>query len=149
VVNEPDKRRNRICSLLPCKLRRHRNDELPHRADARRSLFTAGDQRVIAVLVSLALVVMATSWLTSGGLSGGLVDIDTAEPLHATFQCDVNSADWIELMQLPEIGESLARRIVESRERDGPFRSLGDLDRVPGIGPKTLEKIRPYLQPID
>jgi competence protein ComEA len=52
-------------------------------------------------------------------------------------------------MQLPEIGEALAKGIVESREQDGPFASHDDLDRVRGIGPKTLERIRPYLRPVE
>jgi competence protein ComEA len=78
-----------------------------------------------------------------------MVDIDAAEPLQATFQTDINSADWTELMQLPEIGEALAKGIVQSREQDGPFNSHEDLDRVRGIGPKTLERIRPYLRPVE
>jgi competence protein ComEA len=110
---------------------------------------TRRDQGAVAVLCALALVFITTSWLLSGGPSGGLVDIDTAEPLKATFQTDINSADWTELAQLPEIGEALAKRIVEWRERQGPFTSHEDLDRVPGIGPKTLDGIRPYLLPID
>jgi competence protein ComEA len=77
------------------------------------------------------------------------VDIDVAEPLRGTFQIDINSAGWTELAQLPEIGEALANRIIETRERDGPFTSLDDLDRVRGIGPTTLDKIRPFLRPID
>jgi DNA uptake protein ComE-like DNA-binding protein len=37
---------------------------------------------------------------------------------------------------------------VESREAEGPFADLEELRRVRGIGPKTLERIRPYLRPI-
>ncbi len=91
---------------------------------------------------------MAISWLASCGPTGGLVDIDQAEPLEARFATDINTADWTELSQLPDIGEALAIRIVESRQNLGPFRSTEDLDRVPGIGPKTLERVRPYLQPV-
>jgi len=49
---------------------------------------------------------------------------------------------------LPEIGESLAKRIVESRDADGPFADHDDLQRVRGIGPKTLDRVRPYLLPM-
>jgi competence protein ComEA len=115
----------------------------------RRPLFTSGDQAAVALFALLALAWMSASWLARGGLSGGMVDIDTAEPLPATFQIDINSAAWTELMQLPEIGEALAKGIVESREQDGPFTSHDDLDRVRGIGPKTLERIRPYLRPVE
>jgi competence protein ComEA len=64
------------------------------------------------------------------------------------FSVDVNSADWPELVQLPGVGETLARRIVESREQDGPFTDPSDLRRVRGIGPKTLQRIQPYLAPM-
>jgi competence protein ComEA len=116
--------------------------------DYRRPLFTAADQRVIAIVTLLALAAMVCSWLFAAS-SGGLVDVDQAEPLHATFQVDINAADWPELVQLPEVGETLARRIVESRMRDGHFATHDDLLRVPGIGRKTLDKIRPYLQPLN
>jgi len=75
----------------------------------------------------------------------GLVDIDQAEPLQADFRVDINQASWPELAQLPGIGPALARRIVEYRLSKGPFRCVKDLDKVPGIGPKKLEQIQPYL----
>jgi competence protein ComEA len=111
-------------------------------------LLTPGDQGAVFVLVVIALV-FTTSWLVSSGRSGSLVDIDAAEPLKATFHIDINSAGWTELAQLPEIGEALANRIIETRMREGPFTSVEDLDRVPGIGQKTLDRIRPYLRPMD
>ena len=55
---------------------------------------------------------------------------------------DVNRADVATLERLPEVGPAIARRIVRSRRRDGPFRTVEDLRRVPGIGPVRLEAIR-------
>lgn len=55
---------------------------------------------------------------------------------------DLNRAGPEELERLPEVGPAIALRIVRSRERDGPFRTLEDLLRVPGIGPARLEAIR-------
>jgi competence protein ComEA len=142
MADQPDQQRS-LKSRLLRRNARQRDTTSPG------DLLTPSDQRVIAALVTMALVCMATSWLNRDGLSSGLVEIDQAPRLKAKFQTDVNAAEWTELMQLPEIGQSLARGIVESRERDGPFASHDDLDRVPGIGPKTLERIRPYLRPID
>src|SRR5262245_24003898 len=51
------------------------------------------------------------------------------------FRVDVNRADRAELLQLPNCGETLARRILEHRQEHGPFRSLDDLRKVHGIGP--------------
>ncbi len=49
------------------------------------------------------------------------------------------------LTALPGIGEKMARAIVETRERLGGFTHLSQLRLVPGIGPKLMGKIRPYL----
>jgi competence protein ComEA len=58
---------------------------------------------------------------------------------------DPNRDPAADLELLPGIGPVKARRIVESRDKDGPFRSADDLDRVPGIGPATVEALRPWL----
>jgi len=58
---------------------------------------------------------------------------------------DVNRADVAKLQSLPGIGPVLAGRLLAERER-GPFKSVDDLRRVSGIGPKTLEKIRPFVK---
>jgi len=57
------------------------------------------------------------------------------------FTTDVNSAPASELSLLPGIGYELADRIVEDRETLGPYRSIDDLRRVRGIGPKTVAQI--------
>ena len=54
------------------------------------------------------------------------------------------ASDW---ERLPGIGPSLAARIVADRAERGPFRTPEGLLRVRGIGPRTLERIRPYLAP--
>jgi competence protein ComEA len=58
---------------------------------------------------------------------------------------DVNKATAEELVAVKGIGPTLARHIIEARSR-GIFRSIEDLDRVKGIGPKKLEALRPYLR---
>jgi competence protein ComEA len=106
------------------------------------------DQATVAALAVVALAGMVGWWIVQGGRQGRLIEIDDAAPLSARFQVDINTADKPELMQLPGIGEMLAQRIIESRKTAGPFANLNDLRRVHGIGPKTLERIRPYLRPL-
>ncbi|MHC4398074.1 MAG: ComEA family DNA-binding protein [Planctomycetota bacterium] len=118
------------------------------RAPSPHWLLRRADQAAVAVLVVAALVSMAAWWIAHGGCQGRMVELDRVEPLDFRFQVDLNRADWPELVGLPEIGETLARRIVESRDRDGPFLDHADLTRVRGIGPKTLERVRPYLLPM-
>ena len=52
---------------------------------------------------------------------------------------DLNKATLNELQQIKGIGPKTAERIIEERERSGPYDSLKDLsERVKGIGPKRL-----------
>lgn len=55
---------------------------------------------------------------------------------------DLNTASAAELEELPGVGPSIAQRILEHREKNGPFTSVDSLLEVSGIGPATLEKIR-------
>jgi competence protein ComEA len=106
------------------------------------------DQAVVAALTLSAIVLVGVYWVVQRGASGRLIEIDRAARHTARFQIDVNEADWPEWSALPDIGETLARRIVESRQSDGPFADVEDLRRVRGVGPKTLERIKPYLRPV-
>ena len=60
----------------------------------------------------------------------------------AGFAFDINTADEKELQALPGIGP----KKVKYREIYGPFRSLEELDDVPGIGQKIIEQIERYLK---
>ena len=54
---------------------------------------------------------------------------------------DLNTANEKELQSIKGIGPVLAERIIAGR----PYRTVDDLLKVKGIGPKKLEKIRPYF----
>ena len=58
---------------------------------------------------------------------------------------DVNTASVADLEAVPGIGKSLAARIVEFREKNGPFSRVDDLIKVRGVGEKSLERLRPHL----
>lgn len=62
------------------------------------------------------------------------------------LRLDLNRAGEQQLQALPRIGPALARRIVDDRDRRGPFEGLEDLQRVRGIGPKTVELLRPLVR---
>ncbi len=57
------------------------------------------------------------------------------------IELDLNSASEMELSLVPGIGPKLAHRIVANRERLGDFPTLESLDRVHGIGPRTIQRI--------
>jgi len=59
---------------------------------------------------------------------------------------DLNAATAAELTLLPTIGPTRARSIVDDRRDHGPFASIDDLDRVHGIGPRTIARIAPFAE---
>lgn len=63
----------------------------------------------------------------------------------AATTVDINSADATALEQVKGIGPARAAAIVKFRSENGPFKSVDELARVPGIGDKSLEKLRPQL----
>jgi competence protein ComEA len=68
-----------------------------------------------------------------------------AQPLAAGERVDPNTAGEAELDRLPKVGPGQARRIVAWRAAHGPFRTLADLDSVPGMGPAALAAVAPFV----
>jgi competence ComEA-like helix-hairpin-helix protein len=65
------------------------------------------------------------------------IETDSPSPPQSS-RIDINAATAIELQRLTGVGETFAQRIIEAR----PFNSLDELEKVNGLGPKTLEKIK-------
>ena len=82
--------------------------------------------------------------LRCDGRSGGHVLV-AQERLLLGLKLDVNRASAKELQLISGIGSVKARRIVDERSKRA-FENLDDLIRVHGVGPKTLDRIRDYLQ---
>lgn len=70
-----------------------------------------------------------------GGLIEGIAGSRMAGKIN------INTVSKSELETLPGIGSAYAQRIIDHR----PYQSLNDLLEVPGIGPKTLEKIKDQI----
>lgn len=99
----------------------------------------ARDQSTVAWLTVLYLAVVGGRLLWLSG-AGDLVTAD--EPLPAPrLVVDVNAATAAELSLLPGIGPALAGRIIDAR----PLQHVEQLRSVRGIGPKTMERLRPLV----
>lgn len=105
-------------------------------------------QPVIAALAGAGLVAIAGWYVAQGGLRGGLVHHDAAPAASGGFTVNINAAPATELAVLPGLGPATAARIVDHRREHGPFTSIEGLLDVPGIGPSTLDALRPHLRPI-
>ena len=62
-----------------------------------------------------------------------------------TENININTAKKQELIKLPKIGPVTAKRIIKFRDDFGPFNTFDGLLKVKGIGPKTLEKLKPLI----
>ncbi len=60
-------------------------------------------------------------------------------------QININTATLEELMSLPGVGPKTAEAIVRYRSENGPFERAEDLTRVRGIGPRTFERLQPFV----
>ena len=70
-------------------------------------------------------------------------DLNTA---NDTFgKININTASPALLASLPGIGDSIAQRIVDHRELNGPFAEPSDITNVEGIGEKRFSQIKDYI----
>ncbi|MHB1292057.1 MAG: ComEA family DNA-binding protein [Sulfuricella sp.] len=60
-------------------------------------------------------------------------------------QVNLNTANEVELEALKGVGPVKAKSIVDYRTKNGLFKSVDDLERVPGFGKKTVDKLRADL----
>lgn len=104
------------------------------------------DQLFVCVFATVFLALSGYHWATLGGWGMRPIEHDRLPARQYDFLIDINSASWVEWTQIEGIGEVTAQKIIDDRQANGPFRSVKDLLRVKGIGPKTLEKMRPFLR---
>ena len=91
--------------------------------------FVAGTAAIIALLFCLNL--------------SGAPAHKKMPPVHPI---DLNSASIEQFEELPGIGPVTAKKIIEFREKSGPFRKVEDLLAIPRITKAKLEKLRPYVR---
>ena len=60
----------------------------------------------------------------------------------AAAAVNINTASKEELTSLKGVGDKRAQEIIDYRKKNGDFKSVDDLEKVPGIGPGTMKQIR-------
>lgn len=91
-----------------------------------------------------AEVVESTPEPVPGAVSEATTANGTGE-VEAATQIDLNSADSAALQTLPGVGPVTAESILTWRTEHGRFNTIDELLEVSGIGPKTLDKLRPRV----
>lgn len=112
-------------------------------------------RRVDLIRAPALLMLLTAAWAVASQYPRAELPPLDSDALYADQlrkNVDPNHAPWWELTILPRIGEVTARSIVahrESNESGGAnvvFTCPEDLEAVPRIGPKTVERIRPWLR---
>ena len=98
-----------------------------------------------------ALIQVAGGTTSSANLSGLRLKLYVLEmgEEQEPQKIDINRAEVWLLKALPEIGETLAERIVDYRQRNGPFHNTNELTKVAGIGTTTYEQIKHLITVAD
>jgi len=95
---------------------------------------------------SIAAVVFLLGALTSAAAPGQTrtsAQSDSKQPL--TTVVNINTASASDLEALPGIGAKTATRIVDYRQKNGPFKKVEELMNVRGVGEKNFLKLKPQL----
>ena len=91
-------------------------------------------QRIVATGLTLVLALVVSSGLA--------IAAGKAAP---SGKVNINTASAQQLTVLPGVGEKLAARIVDYRQKAGGFKNVSELMNVQGIGEKNLAKIQAFL----
>jgi comEA protein len=94
---------------------------------------------VLRTVVVVALIVVAQAFVAAQKTQTGAAKADT------TAIVNLNTASVDQLDTLPGIGPKVAARIVEYRQKNGPFKKIEDVMNVKGIGEKNFLKIKDRL----
>ena len=92
-------------------------------------------QRILVTGLALVFALVASSGLATAA----------AAKAAPSGKININTASAQQLTALPGVGEKLAARIVEYRQKQGAFKNVSELMNVQGLGEKNLAKIQAYL----
>lgn len=107
--------------------------------------FRGHHRGLLRICMVILLVILSVQWVNVALQRPEPLKLHRGATFRQQFRVDVNRSTWVEWMQLEGIGISMAHRIVADRTLNGPFHSIDDVARVPGIGHTTLDQIRPWL----
>ncbi|MGE5249690.1 MAG: helix-hairpin-helix domain-containing protein [Bacteroidota bacterium] len=94
---------------------------------------------------------LEVAFLAAGGTPGAVPTVKAGTTPGATPRAtpselvNINTATLEELDRLPGIGPTTAQKIVDYRTQHGPFQRIEDLMNVSGIGPSTFDGLKDLI----
>jgi len=89
-------------------------------------------------MLSRTLIVLAAIALVSPPLLAAPQSAAKSDAAKPAAVVNINTAGPAELQQLPGIGERTAARIVEYRQKNGPFKKIEEIIEIPSSCPYSL-----------
>jgi len=103
---------------------------------------TQDEYRVVVFLITVALLGVGINFCAKQFFSNKPI----ARFSQEVFKINLNSADMKTLMEIPGIGEKLARRIIDYRAQKGLFTDKEELKKIKGFSSYRYEKIKDYFR---
>jgi len=94
----------------------------------------------------VAFAILASAALRFWAESQSIPLRQKISPATPSSRIAINQVDQAILESLPGIGLVLAKRIIEDRRRNGPYRRPDDLLRISGFGQARVDGITPYIR---
>jgi competence protein ComEA len=100
---------------------------------------------MVRTVLSLAVSCLFCSFPSAPVAAQSKAPARTAAKPASTAIVNLNTASATDLEGLPGIGAKTAARIVEYRQKNGPFKKVEELMNVRGVGEKNFLKLKPQL----
>ena len=107
--------------------------------------------RLVAVVLVIPVVIVAPAWAqtakprTPVAAQARIPASPTIKPAAPVTFVNLNTATLVELEALPGVGAKTAARIMDYRQKKGPFKKIEELMNVQGIGEKSFLKLKPRI----
>ena len=108
-------------------------------------------QLAVVAIVAGILATTSTPVALAQQMSGSQTQSQTPPapsappPAPAPAPINLNTATAADLEKLPGVGPAVAARIIEHRQKNGPFKKIEDLMTIRGIGEKTFLRLKPLV----
>lgn len=96
------------------------------------------------LMVALGLLLISGLRVSRWGQQS--IELSKVAAAPDAYHVEINTATWVEFALLEGVGETLAKRIIADRTEHGPYQSIEDLLRVPGIGARKFAGMQRWLR---